>query len=84
MKNKACPVEIYVNVLELISGKYSVLESRDGECAVFTEDFQKTIQCLFGERREVVPFPGVGLHEPGVSMFDAEVVGEFFLGLEEG
>ena len=64
-------------MLKLKAGKYSVLQFGDDECAVFTEGFQKTIQCLFRERREVIPFPGVRLHEPGVSMFDAEVIGEF-------
>jgi len=77
VQNKACPVKIYIGVLKQIPGKYSVLQSGDDECAVFTEDFQKTIQCLFCERREVVPFPGFGQHEPRVSMFDAEVVAEF-------
>ena len=77
MKNKACPVEIYVGVLKLIAGKYSVLKSGDDECTVFTEGLQEAVQGFVCERRKVVPFPGVGMHEPGVSTFDAEVVAEF-------
>jgi len=77
VKNKACPVEIYVGVLKLIAGKYSVLQSGDDESAVFTERFEKTIQRFSRERREIVVFSGFRLHEPGMSTFDAEVVAEF-------
>ena len=77
MKNKTCPVEIYVGVLELTAGKYSILESGDDECTVLPERFQKTIQRFSRERREIIVFSGFRLHEPGMSSFDAEVVAEF-------